>query len=137
MKKVLVVDDDVGLRTLLVEFLSDSGYDVVSAETGRIALRIMQEPGNGVDLVVSDVLMPDMDGIELLTSLRSSHPSLPLIAMTGGGPVMTRELLIKITGSLGAEAVLGKPFSLDELLISVESVLSEAEKSKIEESKTE
>ena len=81
-RSVLIVDDEFGLAELLSEMLGDCGYEVTLAINGRLALSIMQE--RGVDLVISDLMMPVMDGAELAAALRSSEAfsRIPIILMT-------------------------------------------------------
>jgi len=75
------------------------------------------------DLLVTDILMPEVDGIELLTAVRKMHERLPVVAISGGG-TMPASLALSLSTSLGADAVLFKPFFTDELLDAVERALS-------------
>ena len=87
MKRILLVEDDNALRPLLVKLLRKNGYKVLEAADGYEAEAILNK--ETVDIVISDLLMPGKDGIELLMSIREKYPNLPLIAMSGGGHTAT------------------------------------------------
>ena len=78
--KILVVDDDPSIRMLYKEELEDEGYDVVTASSGEEALRLFEE--ENPDLVTLDILMPDMDGIQVLRKMKEKRPRLPIIMST-------------------------------------------------------
>ncbi|MBN1596528.1 response regulator [candidate division FCPU426 bacterium] len=107
-KTLLIVDDQEGIRTALHFLLEDSGYIVITAEDGREAVKIIQK--QPVDLVITDILMPEMDGLELITFLRKYNPNLPCIAISAGDPNF-----LKVGQYLGADRILEKPFSKDQL----------------------
>ncbi len=116
--RILVVDDEPAVRDLTVEFLRRSGYKPHGVPTARHALDLLDE--EPFDLVVSDVVMPEMTGVELLYALRLRQPDLPVILMTGGSkePERTTKAV-----ELGAVGLLYKPFSHAELNEIVASVL--------------
>jgi two-component system response regulator PilR (NtrC family) len=110
MSRILVVDDEPVVRALTVEILRRSGYDPHGVGSARSALELLEtEP---FDLVVSDVVMPEMTGVELLHELRELRPDLPIVLMTGGShePERTSKAV-----ELGASGLLYKPFSHAEL----------------------
>lgn len=110
MATVLIIDDDPQVRTVLRRFIEREGHTVTEADNGKVALcRFMEDPA---DLVISDIYMPEMDGIELLMRLRETHPDAKLVAMSGGGVIAASHLL-KAAKALGAVAVVEKPFSLE------------------------
>ncbi|VAX33941.1 Response regulator receiver protein [hydrothermal vent metagenome] len=78
--KILIVDDDPSIRMLYKEELEDEGYDVVTASSGEEALRLFEE--ENPDLVTLDILMPDMDGIQVLRKMKEKKPRLPIIMST-------------------------------------------------------
>lgn len=124
-QEILLVDDEASFRFLLVEFLRRSGYVVHEAENGRVALQFLQE--HPVGLIVSDVCMPDFDGIELMRALRN-HPRRPALVvmsggMTGGTLGGDPTLFLKIAQSLGAIRTLPKPFPLEVLLKVVQEAI--------------
>jgi DNA-binding NtrC family response regulator len=107
--KILVVDDDPEVRMATRDFLSSKGYDVSVAEGGRDALR--QLDSSPADVVLLDVAMPDMDGLETLMRIVSAHPNLPVIMVTGNADI---EITSKVL-QLGAADYVPKPFDLDYL----------------------
>ena len=106
---ILVVDDDELVRQVVTELLEDEGYSVIEAKSGYEALALIQGPA-ALDLVISDVNMPRMDGLELVEELKSMRPSLPVILMSGrpykgqahpflSKPFTGRQLLACIAGA--------------------------------------
>jgi hypothetical protein len=116
-KRVLLVDDDARVVMFLSEVLRDAGFDVVSGDDGKVALSIVEK--QPVDLVITDLVMRECEGLETMARLRKSHPGLPVIAMSGafGGH------FLKSAAILGARATLAKPFSRADLLTAVRTVL--------------
>ena len=121
MATILVVDDDALVRESIRRVLEKSGHTVTEAPDGKVALRHFA--GNPTELVVSDVYMPDMDGIEFLMRLREAFPEVKTLMISGGGK-LSSENVLDAASLLGADRVLDKPFSLEELQEAVEAVLS-------------
>lgn len=119
-KRILVIDDDLDLRQVLVAALESHGYAVAAASNGREGLAALK--AQDVDLVITDIVMPEMEGIETIFQIISKNPHQKLIAMSGGGRISAREYL-EDANLLGATATLPKPFTLSELLDLVESIL--------------
>jgi len=117
--RVLVVDDDELVRSLTVRVLERAGYSVVSAASAAHALELVGR--DSIDLVVSDVVMPGLTGVELLTELRSRKPDLPVLLMTGGSPEPERTAKAL---ELGASAIVSKPYTHAELRDAVETALA-------------
>src|SRR5574340_317577 len=86
-RRILVVDDEQNMRVALFEALSRNGYEVLVAESGRMALEMMRK--GAPDLVISDIKMPAMDGIELLHHIKAGWPELPVVIITGYATVET------------------------------------------------
>jgi CheY-like chemotaxis protein len=107
MKTVLVADDDPILREIAAEYLRDAGFSVDLAEDGEAALRAAE--AGRYDLVVTDMVMPNLDGIELLRALRSSCPGTPVIAISAGIAGENADLLLRAAKAVGAVSVLPKP----------------------------
>lgn len=120
MKRVLVADDDVTIRKTLERGLTAHGYDVTAVRNGEEALAVLR--AESVDLVVTDINMPSMDGIELLIQLVEHRPGLKVIAISGGGRLPKNELLTDAR-LLGAVEVLEKPFGIEALLELIEGAL--------------
>lgn len=119
MKSILIVDDDPVMRQFVEEALS-TAYSITSVKNGREALNLLAT--QNVDLVITDLIMPEMDGIELLIALRKTRPDLKLIAISGGGILINFDSL-KAAKKLGACGVLRKPFELSELRTAVQNLL--------------
>lgn len=118
MKKILVVDDEAIMRDLLTDYFEMMDYKVTSAKDGSVAWEILSEAAPGeFDLVVSDINMPKMGGIELFRNIRSKYPEMPIILMTGYGIEKVKQDVEK------AEGFLAKPFELDVLNDLVEKIL--------------
>ncbi len=125
MARILVVDDDDGIRRALRTVLERAGYAISEARNGQDAVRLWREEAN--DLIITDIHMPDKSGIEMILELRALNPNLPIIAVSGSGETKCRELLHDAK-LLGAIRTLDKPFRLTELLECVSDVLQSAER---------
>lgn len=122
MATILVVDDDAGIRRIVEAFLKRGGHEVVTAVDGADAMRQLDKAS--FDLVVTDVVMPNAEGLELMRNIRR-RPSRPgVIAMSGGGRVGPGDYLA-LAKSFGAAEILRKPFTLEQLDAAVETVLRE------------
>ncbi len=122
-RSILVVEDDDGMRAVVRVALEQAGCRVTTAANGVEATRLLEDERFG--LVLTDVLMPDKDGIEVISELRRRFPELPVIAMSGGGR-LPRDGYLAIARHLGAHAILQKPFTVDELLATVDRLLAPA-----------
>ena len=107
--KILVVDDDPEVRMATRDFLASKGYEVTVAEGGREALRMLG--ASPADVVLLDVAMPDMDGMETLKRIVAAHPAMPVIMVTANADI---EITSKVL-QLGAADYVPKPFDLDYL----------------------
>lgn len=120
MPRFLVTDDNLAIRTLLTEILEGSGHEVETASNGFAAMRCLQ---NGIfDVLITDIFMPEKDGIELIMEVRAHYPKMRVIAISGGGPGVGMDLL-KPALRLGAAKVLRKPVSRADLLQAIQEVL--------------
>ena len=109
MKKILIVDDELNMRLVLSAMLKKEGFEVSSAANGREALQILQS--NKIAVVITDLKMPDMDGMELLTHISERYPEIPVVMITAHGTVATAVEALK----KGALDYITKPFELDDL----------------------
>src|ERR1700757_4827399 len=120
--QLLVVDDDSAMRDFLSESLMDEGYRVDVASGGRAGIERVR--AGGVDLVVSDVKTPDMDGLDMLAEIRAAteggNPP-HVVIITAFGSIETAKRALK----LGAHDYITKPFEIDDLLVAVEKALDE------------
>jgi CheY-like chemotaxis protein len=117
---ILVVEDHAIMREVICEILEDAGHSVLSAGDGHEAMH--QLASNRFDLVVTDIVMPEMDGIELIGELRRRYPETRIIAMSGGGERFPTHDGLVIAKRLGAGVTLNKPFGADEILSAVEFI---------------
>jgi CheY-like chemotaxis protein len=115
--RVLVADDEPGVRTFFRNVLEDEGYEVVEAADGKQAFSAVR--AGGVDLVISDLVMPEQEGAETIRALRKEQPDIGIIAMSGGFGAR----FLKVALLLGADAVMSKPVEAEHLTAKVAEVL--------------
>lgn len=120
MQTILLVDDDPAVRKSVGDMLERSGYGVITAADGHAALAALHERA-AVDLVITDYLMPGMDGLALVRRIKERTPDLPVVIMTGHGDL---ESYLCATG-LGVASYIGKPVGLRELRQTVHKVMAE------------
>ena len=115
--KILVIDDDDALRLMLEEMLGYCGHEVFSAENGEVGVDIANNVS--IDLVITDISMPEADGLEVTLELRKNHPEIKIIIITQhtSEPYMDHAL------AFGAHRYLKKPLSLDELEATIEELM--------------
>jgi DNA-binding response OmpR family regulator len=118
--RILLVDDDTGIRKLVRRVLVRAGYEVAESTDGLNGLRQMR--AGHFDLLITDLVMPDMDGLELIRETRASRPEVPILAMSGGGKVPA-PVYLRLAEVLGAGKVLAKPFEIPALLQAVSILL--------------
>jgi DNA-binding response OmpR family regulator len=119
---VLLVEDDATLARVLALVLTTAGYAVTHCPDGAEALRTFRASPNAVDVVVSDVTMPELSGDQLARALRDIRPNLPIILMSGS----ISELTLQRARVIGVAAVLQKPVGIDELVAAVGAVFERA-----------
>jgi DNA-binding NtrC family response regulator len=112
-QRILVVDDDASIRRTLNILLTKAGYEVIQASDGLEAVRLWRDRGG--DLVITDLHMPQKDGIETIIELLSHSPGLRIIAMSGGGQTKRLDLLGNMA-LLGTVLTIEKPFTLAEMM---------------------
>lgn len=117
--RILVVDDDHDVRKMLQRGLTLMGHETLIAENGVLALSMLHQ--QEVDLVLTDIFMPEMDGFEFLRELRNRKPEVPAIAFTGGGQGMNGDFFLQVATKLGVFCTLQKPFSLTEVSMAIEA----------------
>src|ERR671913_1574474 len=121
-QRIMIVDDDPGIRRALHILLSREGYLVTQARDGMEAVRMWREKGG--DLVITDLHMPRKDGIETIIELLSHTPGIRIIAMSGGGQTKRLDLLGNMT-LLGPVLTIEKPFTLSEMMTMVSRALGQ------------
>lgn len=120
MARIMVIDDEPAIRKLLRLTLEAHGHEVLVAADGKEAAPHFS---NGIDLVITDILMPECDGLETMSTLKVNYPRIKVIAITGGGSLPAKTCL-KLAESFGADRVLQKPIPNDTLLSTIAEVLS-------------
>ncbi len=120
MAKLLVVDDDADVRTMLKTMLERDSHYVITAENGTQALQHVKK--QLLDAVILDIIMPEKEGFETITELRRDYPNLKIIAISGGGSIGATSYL-KLAKKLGAHLALEKPISLQELKSAIQQLL--------------
>jgi len=123
MARILIIDDDEHVRSVLQKMLVRAGYEVVSAANGKQGIRIFNE--NPTDLVITDILMPVMPGSRLISILRKEHPTVKIIAISGGGSMNQPGGFLTLARDLGAHQILTKPLKFDDLIAAVEEALAD------------
>lgn len=121
MARILVIDDDVAMRHALKSSLERHGHQVAEAGDGKLGLQLYQE--TVFNLVVTDIIMPGMEGLETVLALKKFTPSLKIIAMSAGGKGDAHDYL-ELAGRFGATKTLRKPFTAEEFLAAVDGVLA-------------
>ncbi len=123
MARLLVIDDEPQVRGMLKIALEQKGYEVVLAEDGNAGLAAIRD--QPIDLVITDLIMPEKEGIETIIELRKGYPAVPIIAMSGGGRVAPGSYL-NVARSMGADRSFQKPVALRDLIAAVEDLLARA-----------
>ena len=122
MARILVVDDDDGFREMFVEMLHQGGYDTTTAANGNQAIESYRK--DPPDLVVTDIIMPDKEGIETITELLDEFPDAKIIVVSGGGGIGPHDYL-ETALMFGAKRAFSKPFRLAEMLAAVGELIGE------------
>jgi CheY-like chemotaxis protein len=120
MAKVLVIEDDELARESVSLILEESGHDVIQADDGDVGIQRMQR--EECDVVVTDIIMPTVDGLGVLAEIKLHHPRTRVIAISGGGR-LTPLSWLDVAKKLGADEVLAKPFSAKDLNSCMQLVL--------------
>ncbi|HLK62185.1 MAG TPA: response regulator [Bryobacteraceae bacterium] len=120
METILLVDDDPAILRLCQQILRLDAYNVLTAPSGEMALRVLQSNNNQVDLAVLDVMMPFMNGIELAGRIQKANPDIPVVLMTGYGPAE----IARVVGENNPYRIIWKPFTSESLRRMVENVIS-------------
>jgi len=120
MGKILVIDDDEQISRTLHQVLEMDGHEVLDAPNGKEGIKLFEE--HGADIIITDIIMPEKEGLETIEELREYDPDLKIIAISGGGSFDPR-IYLNIAENLGAMRSLVKPFSREELLATVKELL--------------
>jgi|694.fasta_scaffold110084_3 CheY-like chemotaxis protein len=121
MLKILVIEDENLLSDLLKKFLTRDGHQVLIANDGVEGIKIYYQ--FRPDLIITDIIMPEKDGIEVIVEVLKDNPELPIIAISGGRRAVTADFNLDSAEMLGVKGILQKPFTHEQLQELIESVL--------------
>ena len=119
MCRILLIDDDASVLSTLLRMLESLGHEATGVDNGSRGLELFDQ--EDFDLVITDIVMPDMEGLEVIMELRRRNPVARIIAISGGTPQMPSGTCLQPAALLGAQSVLQKPFGLKELCSAVEA----------------
>ena len=122
--RILLIDDDDQIRTALREMLEREGYEVAEAPDGKAGCSYFRN--EGADLVITDILMPEKDGIETIIEIRRDFPEAKIIAISGGGDI-DPNFYLHLSSQFGVSRTLTKPFEREDLLASVRELMDQQE----------
>ena len=120
MRRILIIDDEPQIRLLLKKMLEKEGFNVITASDGKEGMKLFnKEP---FDLVITDIIMPEKEGIEIIQELRKNHPNLPIIAISGGGR-NSSDSYLKMAKMFGANEIFEKPVEKQKLINAIKTAL--------------
>jgi CheY-like chemotaxis protein len=119
MSRILIVEDTKLMQDTLVDVLSATGHDITTADDGLKAVE-MVAAGAVFEIIITDIIMPEMDGIQTILELQTMLPLAKIVAISGGSARMEKAQGLETAKRLGAVAVLEKPFEVDALLAAVD-----------------
>ncbi len=120
MGMILIIDDDDQIRRMLRKTLEHAGYKVMDAPNGKEGIRIYRE--NPADLIITDIIMPEKEGLETIMDLRREFPEVKIIAISGGGHIGP-ETYMEMAEKVGAQRTLSKPLEREKLLSTIKELL--------------
>jgi len=123
MPQILVIEDDPQVRSMLMETLGQEGYEVIEAANGKEGVELYRE--NPTNLVITDIIMPEQDGVEAIHALRREFPQVKIIAISGGSANIRGDYLLGTAHALGAVQTFAKPVDMVELLATIKSILAQ------------
>jgi DNA-binding response OmpR family regulator len=123
MPYILVIDDDEQMNAMLCQMLTEAGHHPLSAANGREAVRLLEK--HDVKLVVTDILMPDMDGVELILKMRFQKTAPAIIAISGGGRYHDAKACLAWAQNMGIKNTFAKPINRTKFLAKVKQLMKE------------
>ena len=120
--RLLVIDDDNLVRAALTDMLQTAGFEVVTASNGRLGLELLDT--TPVDAIITDILMPEQEGLETIREARQRFPDIRILAISGGGAGGGETQLLRFAESFGADQTLSKPFTGSQLEAAVRTLLA-------------
>jgi len=121
--RILVVDDNEQMRELLRVILERAGHEIAEAANGKVAMNLLKTVP--ADLVITDIIMPEMEGIDLIMTIRTRYPGVRIIAISGGGRI-DPNVCLNMAGKLGADRILQKPFGKSTILSIIKDLFPES-----------
>ena len=125
MARILVIDDEPAIRKTIGNMLRVMKHEVLEAENGQIGVETARL--KAPDMVITDMIMPQKEGIETIIEIKRNHPDMKVIAVSGGGRIKKVDIL-EIARRAGADAAIVKPFSLADLQKTIETLLGDSQK---------
>ncbi|ALP53008.1 hypothetical protein Tel_07470 [Candidatus Tenderia electrophaga] len=122
MANILIVDDEAPIRTLLGKIVNKDGHEVMEAEDGVHACETYRDAE--IDLIITDLVMPRKNGIEMIMELKKDRPGIKVIAISGGSGFSGQIDLLSVARLLGAKHIIKKPFTVDEIRAAVNDILA-------------
>ena len=123
MTRILIIDDDVEMRQMLRRMLEREDFEVIDAENGKEGIERYRE--NPTDLIITDIIMPEKEGIETIIELKRDFPDVKIIAISGGGLTVSPDC-VNLAKQLGAQCAFTKPFDRKEILAAIHELLANA-----------
>lgn len=123
MAKILVVDDEASVRTILKRTMENAGHQVIEACDGKEGIKLYHE--SQPDIMITDIVMPEKEGIEVIMELRQDYPDIKIIAISGGGRQVKAGNSLMIAEKIGACRTFTKPFDRKAVLQTVQNLLEE------------
>ncbi len=121
LAKIVFIDDNEKLREMIKCLLEGEGYEVFTTGDGNLGVQIVKE--QKPELLITDILMPDKEGLEIINELRQADSNLKILAVSGGG-MITADQYLTLANALGADKVLSKPFLNEELLATISELIT-------------
>ena len=121
MPRILVIEDDTQVRTMLCQTLKRAGYETIEACNGDVAIKLYDQ--SPADLIITDIIMPEREGIETIRRFQDQYPETKIIAISGGGQHLKADEWLAIAKKFGASCTLTKPFEQKEILTTIEMLL--------------
>jgi len=122
MKSVLIVDDELGMREMVKQLLLNEACHVLEASNGKHAMEFLKN--ESPELVITDIIMEEMDGVEIIFEIRENYPDIKIIAMSGGSKISSEDYL-ESASDLGADRIFNKPFALSDMLNAIKELIEE------------
>jgi two-component system, cell cycle response regulator CpdR len=116
---ILLIEDDISMRSMMIDFFAQKNFLLSAASSGSEALKLIKE--KRFDLVITDIIMDNQDGLEVIRAIKNSYPEIKVIAISGGGK-LSAEIYLKIASLLGAISIFQKPFSMNDLINEINNI---------------